>query len=93
MPRKPADAFGDALRRLGQSQEVGTAFLTTDLNLAMTLVRIAQCAAEESESRNRNKASARHANDDLSRIASHASIKDDNDRQTVTRNWWNSDQH
>ena len=48
----------------------------------MTLTRIAEDAAQDSEKRSRNLAIARHAYDDVSRISRHASPADD-ERQNV----------
>ena len=84
MPKeqKAEDPVIRAQRRLDRIEKTGVTFLITDLDLAMTLTRIAGDAAEDSEKRNRNQANARHAFDDVSRISHHASLTD-NERQSV----------
>ena len=79
---KGQSTFGRATQRLEQAEKTGAAFLITDLEVAMTLVHIAESAAEDSEKRNRNRANARHAYDAVSRISSHAVLTDD-ERQEV----------
>ena len=86
MPRKQIGtrqkAVTRARRRLGQIQRTGAKFLTTDLDLAMTLTRIAGDADTDSKKRNRNQANARQAYNDVSRISHHASLTD-NERLDV----------
>lgn len=86
MPNQQSDkgqgTFGRARQRLDQAERTGAAFLITDLEVAMTLIRIASNAAEDSEKRIRNRANARHAYDAVSRISSHAVLTDE-ERQDV----------
>ena len=63
-------------RRLDRLEKTAAAFLLTDVDLAMTLTRIASGADENSEKRIRNQANARHAYDDVSRIGHHALLTD-----------------
>ena len=70
---------GETLERI---QQTGTTFFLTDLDLAMTLTRIASEFPEDSEKRVRNQAKARHAYDEISRISRAAALSD-NDRKEV----------
>lgn len=71
------NAVGQRDGTLPRTEEVGATFLITDLDLAMTLTRIAGDAAEGSEKRNRNKANARRAYDSVSQISDHALLASD----------------
>ena len=62
--------------------KIGATFLVTDVELAMTLTRIASHAPEGSGKKCRNQANARHAYDEISRISSHA-VLTANERQDV----------
>ncbi len=86
MPKGEIDSGQDAVGRradtLARIEETGATFLITDLDLAMTLTRIAGNSAEDSEKRNRNRANARRAYDSVSQINEHALIAVD-DRKVV----------
>ena len=79
---KGQDVVGRARLRLDRIERTGATFLLTDLDVAMTFTHIAGDAAEDSEKRNRNRATARHAYDDVLRISSRA-VLTDNERQDV----------
>jgi len=70
---------GEALDRM---EKTGTTFFLTDLDLAMTMTRIASDAPEDSQKRARNQANARHAYDTISRI-SHQAALTENERREV----------
>ena len=86
MPKDEIDrgrnAIGRRTETLARIEETGATFLITDLDLAMTLTRIAGNSAEDSEKRNRNRANARRAYDSISQIKEHALIATD-DRKVV----------
>ena len=71
-----------AQQRLGRIAKTGATFLTTDLELAMTLTRIAFRASANSGKRIRNQSNARHAYNEISRLSRHASLTD-KERQDV----------
>ena len=79
---KGKDVVGETARRLAEIEETGATFLITDLDVAMTLARIAGGAAEDSEKRSRNRANARHAYDAVSRI-SHRALLTGDERRAV----------
>mgnify|MGYP006951350853 CR=1 FL=1 len=62
---------------LGRSEKAGFTFLVTDLDLAMTLTRIAADAADDPGKRKRNQANARRAYDSVSRISHHALLNEE----------------
>jgi hypothetical protein len=66
----------EAMTRVGETleriEQTGTTFFLTDLDLAITMTRIASDAPKASEKRARNRANARHAYDAISRISHHA---------------------
>lgn len=64
---KGRNAIGRRAETLARIEETGATFLITDLDLAMTLTRIAGNSAEDSEKRNRNRANARRAYDSVSK--------------------------
>jgi hypothetical protein len=66
----------------GSVEKAGFTFLITDLELGMTLTRIASDASEDLEKRARNRANARRAYDAVCRISHHASL-DHEQRQEV----------
>lgn len=78
MPNEEIDEGQNTIGRqasiLEQVEKTGATFLITDLDLAMTLTRIASDAAEDSEKRDRNRANARRAYDTVSQISDHASL-------------------
>jgi len=84
MPKKPIqkqirdgqDAVLRAQRGLDRIERTGATFLISDLDLAMTLTRIATDAAKNSTKRKRNQANARHAYDEVSRISRQAILTD-----------------
>ena len=88
MPKGEIDSGQDAVGRradtLARIEETGATFLITDLDLAMTLTRIAGDSAEDSEKRNRNRANARRAYDSVSQINDHALLAAD-DRKVVNQ--------
>jgi len=79
---KTQDVVARAKQRYARLEKTGAKFFTTDLDLAMTLTRIASDARKGSERRTRNQASARRAYDEVSRISRHAWLTA-NERQHV----------
>lgn len=75
-----SDQESDRLERL---ERAGFSFLMTDLELGLTLTRVASSAREASEKRNRNRTNARRAYDAVWRISRHAFLNSD-ERQEVT---------
>ena len=79
--RKLQDASRRAQQATEQIGKAGAAFLVADLDLAMTLVRIASDAGEDSGKRIRHQTNARRAYDEVSRISLHASLTDKERRE------------
>lgn len=73
----PGDTITQAQLRLDQIEKTGATFLITDLDVAITLSRIAADAAENSQKRKRNRANARRAYDTVSRLSRQALLTDD----------------
>lgn len=67
---------------LAKTEKAGFRFFVTDLDLAMTLTRIASDSQEDSQKRDRNQASARQAYDSISRISARA-VLNDKEREQV----------
>ena len=67
---------------LARTEKAGFDFFISDLDLAMTLARIASDSQEDSEKRERNQANARQAYDTISRISARA-VLSDKERQEV----------
>ena len=74
-----------AARTLEQIEKTAATFFISDLELAMTLTRIASNASEDSEKRIRNQANARHAYDDISRMSNTALLTDEERREVDNR--------
>lgn len=71
-----------ARQRLEQLQNTGATFFLTDVDLAMTLTRIASNSPKDSKKRSRNQANARRAYDEVCRI-SRGTVLSENDRNDV----------
>jgi hypothetical protein len=80
--RKAQETTTQQLKVLEEIEKAGAMFFITDLELALTLTRIAGDAAENSATKARNQANARHAYDEISRI-SYGAVLTDNDRGDV----------
>lgn len=80
--REGRNAVLRAQQRLDRVERTGATFLMSDLNLAMTLTRIATDAAKNSAKRKRNQANARHAYDAVFRISRQALLTD-GERQNI----------
>lgn len=57
---------------LGRAEKAGFEFFISDLDVAITLTRIASASQKDSGKRARNQANARQAYNSISRISSHA---------------------
>jgi hypothetical protein len=82
LKKKTREAMTRAGGTLERIEQTGTTFFLTDLDLAMTMTRIASNAPKGSEKRARNQANARHAYDTISRISHHA-VLTENERRDV----------
>jgi len=71
---KTKDVLKEARQRLERIEKTGTTFLLTDMDMALTLTRIASDAPEDSERKSRNLANARRAYDEVSRISRRARL-------------------
>lgn len=80
--RNTKEVLTRAHQRLEGIQQTAMTFFLTDLDVAMTLIRIANDAPRGSEKRSRNQANARHAYDEVSRI-SRCTVLPENDRNGV----------
>lgn len=67
---------------LTKTEKAGFHFFISDLDLAITLTRIASDSQEDSEKRGRNQANARQAYDTISRISARAVLNEE-ERQQV----------
>jgi hypothetical protein len=74
--RNAKEVVKRAVETMERIEQTGTTFFLTDLDLAMTMTRIASGAPKDSEKRARNQANARHAYDSISRISHHAVLTD-----------------
>jgi len=80
--RDTKEVLTRARQTLERIEKTGATFFLTDLDMAMTLTRIASDAPKDSEKRTRNQANARHAYDEISRI-SRGAVLSDNERNDV----------
>lgn len=71
-----------ARQKLEQIQHTGATFFLTDVDMAMTLTRIASDSRKDSEKRSRNQANARRAYDEVCRISRGAALSE-SDRNDV----------
>jgi hypothetical protein len=80
--RNTKEVLTRACQRLERIEKTGATFFLTDLDMGMTLTRIASDASKDSEKRSRNQANARHAYDEVSRM-SRGAVLSDNERNDV----------
>ena len=75
-------SLNDVRNRLDRT---GFSFLVSDVELALTLTRIAQDAATDSEKRARNQNNARHAYDTITSLMGRVALTAEEEQELTTK--------
>ena len=73
--------YDEAEETINQFEHTGFTFLTTDLDTALTLCKIALNGGEDFEKRVRNRKNARHAYDTVLQLAEKLSVTEEESRE------------